>query len=136
MELEVARLKKDGILMDETTFLWDTTFEEANFTDDELVAMMAALGARQSATLSLDAPTLRRLYNEHRAKMGSQARGLMTFAIGKAAQPDYGSVVVSKRELAPLMADLILTDLRDRGADQVAADRPIAAMLLAVLRVT
>jgi hypothetical protein len=62
--------------------------------------------------------------------------GLMTFAIQKAAQPEYGSVVASKRELAQLMADLILADLRDRGADQICADRPIAAMLLAVLRVT
>jgi hypothetical protein len=136
MEREVERLKKTGTLTDETTFLWDTSFEEANFTDDELVAMMSALGARGSATLTLDAPTLRELYEEHRARVGADAQGLMTFAIGKAAQPDYGSVVVSKRELADQMAELILADLRDRGADQVCADRPIAAMLLAILRVT
>jgi hypothetical protein len=36
IEREVERLKEAGVLSDETTFLWDSSFEEANFRDNDL----------------------------------------------------------------------------------------------------
>jgi len=136
MAREVERLKREGVLTDEATYLWETSFEEANFSDEELVAMVAAIGTDRGATLTLDAATLRALYDAHRSKAGKDAKGLATFALGLARQEKYGSVVASKTELAERMADLILDDLRDHDAETVSAKRPIASMLISVFRVT
>jgi hypothetical protein len=66
MAREVEGLKREGVLTNETTYLWGTSFEEANFSDEELVAMIATIGADSGATLTLDAQTLRARYNQHR----------------------------------------------------------------------
>jgi hypothetical protein len=136
MEREVERLKQEGVLTEETAYLWDTSFEEANFTDQEIVTMIAAIGADAGATLTLDAHSLRALYEEHRVKAGKDAKGLATFALGLAGRQEYGSVIASKPELAKRMADLILDDLLRRGAEVVSAERRIVAMLVSVFRVT
>jgi hypothetical protein len=136
MKRQVERLQEEGVLTDETTFLWDTSFEEENFTDEELVAMIAAIGADRGATLTLDATTLRALHEVHRDGAGDQAKGLATFALNLAGRPDHGSVVASKTELAERMADLILEDLRQHDADEVSSRRPIASILISVFRVT
>lgn len=136
MAREVGALKQEGVLTDEATYLWETSFEAANFTDEELVAMIAALGGDRGASLMLDASTLRTLYDAHRNRTGKGAKGLATFALDLARRPEYGSVVASKTELAERMADLILDDLREHDADDVSAKRPIASMLISVFRVT
>jgi hypothetical protein len=136
MAREVEALKREGVLTDEATYLWDTSFEAANFTDEELVAMIAALGADRGAALTLDAATMRTRYDAHRVKAGDQAKGLATFALDLARRPEYGSVVASKTELAERMVALILDDLRQHDADEVAVRRPIASMLISVFRVT
>jgi hypothetical protein len=133
---EVEGLKREGVLTDETTYLWDTSFEEANLSDEELVAMIAAIGADASATLTLGAHTLRTHYDEHRSRAGKQAKGLSSYALDLAKREEYGSVVASKTQLAERMADLILDDLLRRGAEVVSAERPIVAMLVSVFRVT
>ncbi len=69
-------------------------------------------------------------------RAGARAKGLATYALGLARRPEFGSVRVSKTALPERMADLILDDLRERGTDEVGADRPIAAMLVSVFRVT
>src|SRR6266498_118487 len=106
MKRQVERLQEEGVLIDEATVLWETSFEEANFSDEELVAMIAAIGTDRGATLTLDAATLRTLYEAHRVRAGDQAKGLATFALDLARRPDYGNVVASKTELAERMADL------------------------------
>ena len=68
MAREVEVLKREGVLTDEATYLWKTSFEEANFSDEELVAMVAAIGVDRGATLTLDAQTMRGLYNAYRTK--------------------------------------------------------------------
>jgi hypothetical protein len=136
MKRQVERLQQEGVLTVETTFLWDTSFEEANFSDEELVAMIAAIGTDRGATLTLDAATLRTLYEAHRVRAGNQAKGLTTFALDLARRPDYGSVVASKTELAERMADLILDDLRQHDAEEVSSRRPIVSILISVFRVT
>jgi hypothetical protein len=136
MEREVKRLKQEGVLTDETTCLWETSFEEANFTDEEIVTMLATIGTDAGATLTLDAHRLRTLYNEHCAKPGKDAKALATFALGLARREEYGSVVASKPQLAERMADLILDDLLKRGVEVVSTKRPIVAMLVSVFRVT
>ncbi|MGD0165877.1 MAG: TOPRIM nucleotidyl transferase/hydrolase domain-containing protein [Gaiellaceae bacterium] len=133
---EVARLQEEGTISAESTLLWPTSFEEATFSDDELITMIAAIGAESGATLTLDAKTLRLLYEEHRERAGKEARGLATFALGKAAQPGYGSVRVSKTQLAERIAEYLLEDIRARGADVVGEQRPIVKMLASILRVT
>jgi hypothetical protein len=135
MAREVEALKLDGVLTDEATYLWETSFEEANLSDEELVAMIAAIGADRGATLTLDTHRLRTLYNQHRARPG-KTKGLATYALGLARREQYGSVVASKTQLAERMADLILDDLRRRDAEVVSADRPIVEMLVSVIRAT
>jgi hypothetical protein len=136
MAREVEALKREGVLTDEAAYLWKTSFEEDNFSDEELVAMIAAIGADRGATLTLDAQTMRELYDARRGEVGKDAKGLATFALSLAQRPEYGSVVVSKTQLAERMADLILNDLRERGAEVVSEGRPIASMLVSVFRVT
>jgi hypothetical protein len=40
---------------------------------------------------------------------------LATFALGEAADPNYGSVRVGKTQLVGRMAEWILNDMRERG---------------------
>jgi hypothetical protein len=136
MAREVATLKREGVLTDEATYLWKTSFEEANFSDEELVAMVTAIGADRGATLTLDAQTLRALYNAYRSKVRKDPKGLATYALDRARSEEYGSVRASKTQLAERMADLILDDLLKRDAEAVSADRPIVEMLVSVFRVT
>jgi len=136
MAREVEGLKREGVLTDEATYLWETSFEEANFSEEELVAMIAAIGADRGATLTLDAQTLHAFYNAHRGKVGKDAKGLATFALDLARREEYGSVLASKPQLAERMADLILDDLLRRDAEVVSADRRIVEMLVSVFRVT
>ncbi|MCC6222251.1 MAG: hypothetical protein IT201_02025 [Thermoleophilia bacterium] len=136
IEGQVALMKRDGVLTDETSFLWDTSFEEANFSDQEIVDLIATIGADSGATLALDAETLRTLYGAHRAKAGKQAKAVAAFTLALALQPAYGGVVVSKKQLAERMAVLILDDLRERGAEVVSKERPIVSVLIAVFRAT
>ena len=136
MAREVEALKRDGVLTDEATYLWQTSFEEDNFTDEELVAMMAAVGAKRGATLTLDAQTVRSLYEAHRDKAGKGAKGLASFALDVARRDEYGSIVVSKTQLAERMADLILKDLLERDAEVISAEWPIVELLVSVFRET
>jgi hypothetical protein len=136
MAREVEALKKEGVLTDEATCLWETSFEEDNFSDEELVAIIAAIGTDRGATLTLDAQTMRALYDARRGEVGKDAKGLASFALSLAQRPQYGSVVASKTQLAERMADLILEDLREPGADVVSEERPIASMLVSIFRVT
>lgn len=133
---EVEKLKEEGVISDESTLLWERSFEEANFSDDEIVEMIAEIGAEANATLTLDAPTMRSLYDDHRARAGKNAQGLATFALGKAEQPDYGSVRVSKTQLAERMAERILDDIREGGAEVVGERRQIVKKLIDIIRVT
>lgn len=136
MAREVEALKQEGVLTDEATCLWETSFEEDNFSDEELVAIIAAIGADRGATLTLDAQTMRALYDARRGEVGKDAKGLASFALSLAQRPEYGTIVASKTQLAKRMADLILEDLRERGADVVSEERPLASMLVSIFRVT
>ena len=136
MEREVERLISEGVLTQEAVQLWDTSFEEANFSDAELVGMIETLGEEKGAILTLDAETLRSSYEEHRNRAGRKAKGLATFATKLAALPEFGSVSVSKTELAPLMAHRILQDLRDRDEEEVTRDRPVVKTLISIFQVT
>ena len=136
MAREVEVLKREGVLSDEATYLWETSFEEGNFSDEELVAMIGAIGADRGATLTLDPQTLRARYNAYRSKVRKDPKGLMTYALDRARSPEYGSVDVKKTELAERMADLILDDLLKRDVEAVSADRRIMEMLVSVFRVT
>jgi hypothetical protein len=94
--------------------------------------MVAAIGADRGATLTLDAPTLRALYNAYRSKVRRDPKGLATYALERARSEEYGSVLASKTQLA----DLILGDLLKRDAEVMSADWPIVEMLVSVFRVT
>lgn len=136
MEREVERLISEGILTEEAVQLWDTSFEEANFSDAELIEMIEALATERGASLTLDAETLRSSFEEHRDRAGRKSKGLATFATKLAALPQFGSVNVSKTELAPLMADRILKDLRERDEEEIIRTRPVVKTLISIFRVT
>jgi hypothetical protein len=67
--------------------------------------------------------------------MGEKASGLAKFAVSLAGSPDFGNVRVSKVDLAPLMAERILDDLRQGDPEVVATERPIVDILVSIFRV-
>ena len=87
--------------------------------------------------MTLDVDALRNRYGDYCSRVDRRKRkGLASYALNLARGPEFGSVNVSKAELAERMADLILEDLRARGFNAVAEDRPIVSTILAVFRVT
>jgi hypothetical protein len=78
----------------------DSSSDEKTRRDEELIGMIGEIGAEAGATLMLDAVTMRALYDDYRSRAGKKAKGLASYALGKAEQPEYGSVRVSKTELA------------------------------------
>jgi len=97
-----------------------------------LIAMIAELGAVVGATLTLDASTLREFYEEHRKPVAKKPQGWRPSLSARPRSRTYGSVRVSKRQLAERMAQRIIDDINARDADRVGADRPIVAILLAI----
>jgi hypothetical protein len=135
VEREVAIMKREGLLSDNTALLWDTSFEEQHFSDDALVSVVCELASERGVELALSAEEFRRAYDDHRNRAGRDARGAATYLLGMAANPQRGGVRLTKTELAERLADRLLADLRDRGEDAI-EDQRILAVVVSVLRVT
>lgn len=135
LEREVEVMKREGLLSDETVFLWDSSFEEHHFSDDELVAVVRELARKRDVELSLSPAAFRHAYDDHRSRAGRNARGAASYLLGMAANPDRGGVTISKPELGEQMALRLLDDLDQRG-DEAIEQRQILSVIAAVLRVT
>ena len=134
IEREVALMKRAGLLTDETAILWESSFEEQHFTDEELVEIAREIGAARGVELSLSASEFRSAFDDHRARAGKQARGAGSFLLGMAADPARGSVRIGKTEFGERMAARMLADLERRG-EEATEERPILSVIGAILRV-
>jgi hypothetical protein len=135
VEREVAVMKREGLLSDNTAILWDSSFEEQHFSDDELVGAVCGLANERGVELILTAEEFRRAYDDHRSRTGKDARGAATYVLGMAADPQRGGLRLTKTELAERLAERLLADLRDRGEDAIEEHR-ILSVVVSILRVT
>jgi hypothetical protein len=143
-ERQMAQFAQDWIARGlvtnaEAVFLSEPNLEEANFTTEELIGFVAELGRKQGKTLTLDAATLRSEYEKHCEQCRHENRdapGIATFLCWRAGKREYGGVGCQKPAMAPLMAELIKSEIRSAGDwDAVAERRPIVKAVLAVLKV-
>lgn len=135
IERDAELMRREGILSDDTCVLWEHSFEEDNFTDDELVGMLAELASEAGVSLDLDGKSFRSAYDKHRSPVGAKAKGALTYLLGMSRDPARGGFDPGKPALAERMADLLLNDLEERGEDALEA-RPILKLLVSIIRVT
>jgi hypothetical protein len=136
IDKEVELLKRDGVLSEETCWL-SSSFEEANFSDAELVSIVQGLASEASVSVEISPQEFRRLYNDHRENcVGKQRpKGAMTFLLGRAHAQTAGALGLSKKTIAERrMGELLLRDLEERGEEAMEA-RPILKTLVSILRV-
>lgn len=134
IEKDVEALKQEGLLTDATTFLWNTTLEEDNFSDAELVQLAKKAARRRSATLRLTPRTLRKTFSERRERVPV---GLAEVLVSLASAPGHGSIRISKPDLAREMAAHLRDEINSADdLDALASHRPIVGVLLAILRAT
>jgi len=124
-------LSRDGVLAPEHTKLWERSLEEDNFTPQELLDMVATIGAEAGATLTLDVTTLLQA-QESRNQGGGRRKGLASVLQQLARDPLHGSVVFTKPRLADQMANLLMEEIREApgGHEEVATRRPIVRWVL------
>jgi hypothetical protein len=135
IEREVEVMKRDGLLTEETAILWDSSFEEQHFSDEELVGLVQTIARQRGVEISLSAAEFRQEYDDHRSRAGRNARGAASYLVEMAANPRHGSITVSKTELGEQMAIQLLNDLEERGNESI-EERQILSVIVAVLRVT
>jgi hypothetical protein len=133
----LTRLRAEGLFTDERdTLLWSRDgrsidFEEANFTAREILAAVRAVGRRRNADarLTLTVAELRR-ERAARTRPKRPPPALTKLALGLAEEPQYGGIRVSKKELAPLLAERLVTDIRRSGdLAEAGKRRPLLARL-------
>jgi hypothetical protein len=118
----LKRLRAEGLFQDEAdTLLWSrdgrsVDFEEANFTAREILTAIRAVarGRNPDARLTLTVAELRR----ERAARTPPKRpppALTKLALALAEEPKYGGIRVSKKELAAVLAERLISDIRRSG---------------------
>jgi len=137
IEREIALLKRDGLVTDDTVFMWNRSLEEDNFTDEELVRVASSIAETRGARLDLTPERLREAYERQRSGVGSHGRGLADILLALCRHPNHGSVVLSKRELADGLRDLVLTELREgMDEEELVRRRPVMRIVLGIIRST
>jgi hypothetical protein len=136
IERDVRLLKDEGLLSDETTFLWDASLEEDNFTDEELVAAATRIAERKGSELHLQAGDLRTVRERQKALLGDKAKGLAELLVDLARNPDHGSVQLSKPELAEELVEFLLNEMENEDdQDALVQRRPVLGIAISVIRV-
>ena len=79
IERDAELMRREGILSEDTCVLWEHSFEEDNFTDNELVAILADLASEAGVSLDLDGKRFRSAYDKHRSHVGAKAKGALTY---------------------------------------------------------
>lgn len=136
IERDVALLKHDGLLADETTFLWRTSLEEDNFTEGELVAIATEVAREKGGRLLLSGRELRAAADRQKVRGDKTRRGLAEVLIGLARSPEHGSVVITKPDLARALGDFLLSELRNADdAEAAFKRRPVLDIVASIIRV-
>lgn len=136
IERDVEILKRDGLLTDETTFLWNASLEEDNFTDEELVAVAARLAMEQGATLTLTGRELREAADRPNGRGEQDSTGLAESLRKLAASPEHGSVLIPKPDLARGLVGFLVEELQNADdTDDVFERRPVLNVVASIIRV-
>jgi hypothetical protein len=125
------RFSEDGVVRDEHVTLWERSLEEDNFTPQELLELVAEIGAGSGAVLTLDEEAL--LAAQQSRNQGQRRRkGLASILNELARRTDYGAVTFSKPKLADKMADRLLREIEEASGahEEVAERRPIVGWVL------
>jgi hypothetical protein len=134
LEREVELMKHEGLLTEDSVLLWETSFEEDNFTDEEMTSLLERLAGEANVSLSLDPGEFRRRYDEHRGRAGTGARGAMTYLLGIAGATTGGRFNPPKTVVAERLAELLLDDFAEN--EDAVDRRPILGLLASVIRAT
>jgi hypothetical protein len=136
IERDVQLLKDEGLLSDETAFLWEASLEEDNFSDEELVAVAAQLAERKGGRLQLDSAKLRAARESQRARLGEDAQGLGELLLNLARHPEHGSVALSKPELAAELVQFLIDEMkREDDQEALVKRRPVLGIVFSIIRV-
>jgi hypothetical protein len=137
IERDVQLLKDEGLLSDETAFLWDASLEEDNFSDEELVAAAARLAAGKGGHLVLDAAELRAARESQKERLREKAQGLAEILVNLARHPEHGSIQFSKPELAQELVRFVLDELEHTDDQEALVQRrPVLGIVFSIIRVT
>jgi hypothetical protein len=118
----IKRLRAEGLFRDERdTLLWSregrsVDFEEANFSEGEILSAIRAVARRRNAAarLTLTVAELRR-ERVARTRPKRPPPALTKLALTLAQDPQYGGIRVSKKELAEVLAERLISDVRRAG---------------------
>lgn len=135
MQRAVDRLIADGSVDPADVLVFDRSFEEDNFSDEELVRIAAELaldppGGRDSVDMTLDASTLREEHTDRlrRSSAGHQP-GLANTLQVLSSQPEHGGARFSKLELADALVHRLEAELKgttgEEALERVLKSRPI-----------
>jgi hypothetical protein len=127
----VASLVAAEVLDPHNIHMVDSSFEEANFTDEELVSVAAHLaanppGQRPAIELRLSAAQLR---DEHDRRVAAAHKGhdpgLAGTLLELVRTPEHGPVNLTKVELADGLIDYAVRELTGEGGREAVERRPI-----------
>jgi hypothetical protein len=133
IERDIELLKAEGLLDDETVFLWAESLEADNLSCDELVATAREIAREKGCELVLDAETLETAYRSQRERVGKKAPGLAEVLLKLARDRD---VPISKKELADGITRLLVAELNEDGEGDARAPRRVVEIVSTILGAT
>jgi hypothetical protein len=126
IERDVELLKAEGLLSEETVFLWNSSIEEDNFTDQELVDCASRIAKRKGGELQLAPEELRAVRESQKERLGDHGEGLAESLCRLARSPERGSVQISKPDLAAELLELLIEEIqKDGDREELFRRRPL-----------
>jgi hypothetical protein len=137
IERVVRRLRTEGVFAGaDDVLLWSrdgrpSDFEEANFSDVEILRAIRRAGRKKNPDARLALPVrVLRAERDRRTTPGQRPRALAKTALALAARPEHGLIDVSKRELADELAEQLANEIRKAGNLEAAGrNRPLLERL-------
>lgn len=137
VERDIGLLKRDGVVTDETVFLWEASLEEDNFTFEELVQVAKDIAATRGVELELTAERLREAHDGQLRSSPTGGKGLAEVLLRLCRSPDRGAVRISKPELAAGLRDRLLADLAQaENEEELFRRRPVMRIVYGIIRAT
>src|SRR5262249_54082356 len=102
---QVRRLQQQNLLDPETTIIWERSFEEDNFTDEELADAIKRIARQRGIEAHMDTHDVRARYNDRRNRLGAaKAGGFARFLLAQVKGTDGRVIRISKPQLAKELA--------------------------------
>jgi len=121
---DVEQLQGAGLLDPDTTVIWERSFEEDNFTDEEIVEALGRVGRARGVEVVAEAAELRRRYDDYRGRVARNPKGFAGFLLDQVHDRAGNPVVVEKPELGRALGQRMIEDLERLGQDGPASGGP------------